>query len=85
MRKYKAIMCSVVLTAFIVSFNAFDCGITAFAAGQTKNSGISKGLSVAIMVGIFIVTAAIAGFISFRTCRKKSNASAEKSLSDEEK
>ena len=83
MKKYKTIMCFFVLTLFIVSFDLSDSGITAFAADGTKGSGISKGISAAIMVGVFIVTAVIAGAVSFRIYRKRSDASAEKSSSDE--
>lgn len=86
MKKHISFVCSAILTACIISLNLYDDCIIVYAADDSKKSDISKGLCVAIMIFIFIISAAVAGLITFKKIKKKnSDISAEKLSSDEEK
>ena len=85
MKSYISVLCSAILTACIVSFYLSDNSVIAYAAGSTKKSDISKGSCIAIMIVIFIISAAASGFITFKIKRKKSDISADKLPSDKDK
>ena len=83
--KKHIVLCSAAVTAFILSLNMSDSGMTAYAADGSKGSGISKGVIVAIMIGVFIVTAVCSGVITYKIKKEKRSSYNEKLPSDKEK
>jgi p-aminobenzoyl-glutamate transporter AbgT len=69
---------SAVLTLTVLSS---EC-LTAYAADGSAKTPVSKGMTIFIMVAIFIVTALVTGFISFRMRRNKLRRSSEKNSSE---
>lgn len=69
---------SAVLTLTVLSS---EC-LTAYAAEGSAKTSVSKGMTIFIMVAIFIVTALVTGFISFRMRRNKLRRSSEKNSSE---
>ena len=64
----------------------YDNSIIAFAAGNSNKSDKPKGTYIAIMIFIFIISAAVAGLITFKKIKsKKTDISAEKLPSDKDK
>ena len=79
-------MYSAILTACIFSFNLPDNCIIAYAADDSKKTDISKGSCIAIMIFIFVISAVVAGLITFKKIKKKnSDIPAEKLPSDKDK
>ncbi|WP_295087505.1 hypothetical protein [Ruminococcus sp.] len=66
----KKLFVSLVSICFIcLSLSFFTLNV--FAADGNSGKGISKGLTAFIMISIFLVTAVIAGLISFKCKVKK--------------
>ncbi|MBR5683644.1 MAG: hypothetical protein IKW96_10315 [Ruminococcus sp.] len=59
------------------------CPLYAFAADDTSEKGVSKGLTAFIMIAVFLVTAAAAGFISYKLKVKKIRNNKEDSSDNE--
>ena len=69
---------NILLFAFATAFLCFSSCTNAFAAD------IPKSIIICIMIAIFIVTAAVAGYVSFKI-KKKSIRETEKKSSEETK
>ena len=64
-RMYKNIIKSFLLTN-VLSFLLYASGTYAFAADSSDKTDVSKGFFIFIMIVIFIISAAVAGFASFK-------------------
>ena len=70
----------------MISLNLSGNSVIAFAAEGSNKSELPKGLCIVIMVFVFIISAAVTGFITFKKIKsKKSDISAEKLPSDKDK
>lgn len=67
-----------VFSAAISSAICMCCSMSVFAADASEGSGVSKGLMAFIMIAVFIVSAAAAGFVTFRIRTRKINEAAKK-------
>ena len=77
------VLCSSVLTSFMFSLNI--SGMTACAADGSKGTGVSKGIIIAVMIVVFIITAICSGYITYKMRKRKLDSSKEKLNSDKEK
>lgn len=64
-------MIAAAFSALISSAVCMCCCMNGFAAGSDNGSEVSKGLMAFIMIAVFVVSAAAAGFITFRLRTKK--------------
>ena len=70
--------------AFIAVMSFSGC-MNTFAADSSGKATVSKGMTVFIMISIFIVTAVITGFVSFKIRRDKIRRSADDTSSEKNK
>ena len=76
MKKISNIIFSGFFSAFFTVYSLINIGGNAFAAQSENTGGVSKGAAAFIMITVFIATAVITAFITFRIKKKKFNASA---------
>ena len=69
---YKKII-SVFLSSMLICLSVPFSQAIAFAADGTSSEKVSKGMIIFIMVTVFIVTAVITAYISFKITAKKNN------------
>ena len=75
---------NILLSAFATAFLCFSSCTNAFAAEASSETDIPKSIIICIMIAIFIVTAAVAGYVSFKI-KKRSIRETEKKSSEETK
>ena len=75
---------NVLLSAFTIAFLSFSSCTNAFAAEASNKTDIPKSIIICIMLAVFIITAVIAGFVSFKI-KKNSISRSEKNSSEETK
>lgn len=81
-KKTAKIITALISVALSLTMVFSEC-LTAYAADDTKKTGTSKGIIIAVMVSLFIVAAIISGFISFKHQKNKLNRSSDKNNSSE--
>lgn len=82
--KVKKSITAVISAAFLTVFLLTN-GLNAFAADSSGKTSISKGMTAFIMVIIFIATALITGFITFKLRKNKLRQSADENSSENDK
>ena len=79
MKKSVFVLMSAFFMTFTIAYDLFGNGLYAFAADNSKSSGISKGTVIAVMIAVFILSAAVAGVVTFKIRVKKRDISDGKS------
>ncbi|MCR4794866.1 MULTISPECIES: hypothetical protein [Ruminococcus] len=82
--KTAKIITALISATFSLCIIFSEC-FTAYAADGSEKAKISKGMTIFIMVSVFVVTAIITGVISFRVRRNKLRQSSENKSSEENK
>ncbi len=74
----KTFVCLISSCFICLSLSCYS--LNAFAADGTSHKGVSKGFTAFIMIAVFLVTAVLAGFISYKLKVKKICTDKEDSL-----
>lgn len=79
-KKTAKVINSIISAVLTITIMLSEC-LIAYAADGTDNGKVSKGLIIFIMTAVFIVTAVITGFVSFRIQKNKIRKTSEKDSS----
>ncbi|WP_028516724.1 hypothetical protein [Ruminococcus flavefaciens] len=80
-KKTAKIINSIISAVLTIAIMLSEC-LIAYAADGSENSKVSKGLIIFVMTAVFIVTAVITGFISFRMKKNKIRKTSAKDSSE---
>lgn len=75
---------NVLLSVFAAALLSFSSYTSAFAAEASNKTDIPKSIIICVMIALFIITAVIAGLVSFKL-KKSSISRSEKYNSEENK
>ncbi|MCR5601070.1 MAG: hypothetical protein K6G33_10075 [Ruminococcus sp.] len=82
MKKSVFVLMSALFMTCTITYDLCGNGLYAFAADNSKSSGLSKGTVIAVMIAVFILSAAVAGIVTFKIRVKNRDISNDKSPTD---